>query len=206
MAGKGWPVAGLVPLKSPWRSARGGQQGGVGQALANPEAFVLAKKNVRSRRIGPPKACAKLILAIGRNRQSWDHQRSSWRRARCCGRIRRRCREAIGSRPAHNVDLRARHHALVGGVGVLNHAEFPDGIGRGVHRQAVGERLDQSDAVQREVVALGALPVHGKTQSQRGGIELLRGAVGIGRDRAGRQQGELRELAAIQGQGSDALV
>ncbi len=63
IAGNGCPVAGLIPLKSPCALRRGRQQGGIGNALANSEAFVLGeeKRPVAAHR--PTEACAKLILA-----------------------------------------------------------------------------------------------------------------------------------------------
>ena len=111
------------------------------------------------------------------------------------------CAEARG-----DVDLCARRDALLRRVGVLEHLEFSDGVDRGVHGQAVGKRLHQRDPVEREIVALRALSINREAQAESRRVELLGGAVRIGRQGAGGQQRQLGELAAVQGKLGHAPV
>jgi hypothetical protein len=91
---------------------------------------------------------------------------------------------------------RARDVAELGRVVVGFDADLCQRVGAGLIRQQIIDRLVHVDAIQRVVVLLLALAIDEWAPCTE--VLRLRKAVGLGRDHARQEQGELREIAAVE--------
>ena len=109
--------------------------------------------------------------------------------------------ELVGAGLDRAADDGARHVAELRVVVVGLDADLGQGVRAGLVGQQVVDRLVHVDAVEHEVVLLLALAVH----EGAAGPEVLGlgEAVGLRRDHAGQEQGELGEVAPVEGHALD---
>ncbi len=166
--------------------------------MTNSETFVVREEE---RAVAPQRASlapAKLVLAERRNRAAGIVKEVLGIERAVAQELISGAGKPVCAGARGDIDLGARRDALLRRVRILEHLEFADGVDRRVHRQAVRERLHQRDPVEREIVALRALSINREPQAEGRRVELLSGAVRIGRHGAGGEQRQLGELAAVQ--------
>ena len=125
-----------------------GQQGCIRKALADSQAFIIGEEKGAIAPQWSAQAETELILAVGRNWPLQVIEKILGVQGAVTQELVGGPGQTVGPGARGDIDLRTRGHALLGGIGILHHAELADGIDGRIDRQAVRKGFHEGDPVE----------------------------------------------------------